>query len=73
MVGGSSFFWLGVPVGDLVYVFGLFRVWPILAVMFGGLISFVLLYYLFRDKKSLHLSDYWFSIWFIPNLRTRVV
>nr|WDY17720.1 NADH dehydrogenase subunit 5 [Polydesmus sp. GZCS-2019] len=73
VIGGSVVFWLGVPSMDLVYVFGFYKIWPFLAVMLGGGLSLSLLYYLFMSTKNVGLSDYWFSMWFLPKLSVKLI
>nr|WPS93701.1 NADH dehydrogenase subunit 5 [Nedyopus patrioticus unicolor] len=68
VVGGSLYFWLGVPSQDFFFVFGAFSVWPFLVVVFGFIFSWLLVVEFKSWSSSMRMSDYWFSMWYIPNL-----
>jgi NADH-ubiquinone oxidoreductase chain 5 len=66
VVCGSLFFWFGVPIQDLSYVFGLYRFWPGALVFLRIVFSSIYLFTIFRKIGG---HDFFWRMWFIPLLR----
>nr|AOR87172.1 NADH dehydrogenase subunit 5 [Asiomorpha coarctata] len=73
IMGGSLFFWLGVSYDEIVLVYGMISIWPFIIFLLGTVLGVLLLYSLLIEKNSMGASDFWSTMWFIPNLSVGLV
>nr|AOR87183.1 NADH dehydrogenase subunit 5 [Xystodesmus sp. YD-2016] len=73
IIGGSLFFWVGVSYEEYSGVYGLMSTWPLI-IMLIGILSGVLLVYTTKSLSGpTSASDFWWTMWFIPNLSISLV